>query len=66
MAGFYCGVKALGTFDPFGVVKTKLTMMNSEPKIVPLAIKGPYRWVRHPLYFFSLIMIWACPDLTNE
>lgn len=65
-AGFYWGVKALGTFDPFGVLKIKLTMRNKEPKIAPLAIKGPYRWVRHPLYFFSLIMIWACPDLTYD
>ena len=66
IAGFYWGVKALGTFDPFGVVKIKLTIRNKEPKIVPLAVKGPYRWVRHPLYFFSLIMIWACPDLTYD
>ncbi|MBP7736438.1 MAG: isoprenylcysteine carboxylmethyltransferase family protein [Spirochaetes bacterium] len=66
MAGFYWGVKALGAFDPFGVVKIKLSMRNRELKIVPLAIRGPYRWVRHPLYFFSLIMIWACPDLAFD
>jgi methanethiol S-methyltransferase len=66
IAGFYWGVKALGTFDPFGVVKIKLKIWNKEPKTIPLTIKGPYRWVRHPLYFFSLIMIWACPDLTFD
>lgn len=66
VVGFYWGVKALGAFDPFGVVKIKLTIRNKELKIAPLAIKGPYRWVRHPLYLFSLIMIWACPDLTYD
>ncbi|MBA4367915.1 MAG: hypothetical protein C0403_09790 [Desulfobacterium sp.] len=24
-------------------------------------VRGPYRWVRHPLYFCSLLMIWSCP-----
>jgi len=28
-----------------------------------LAIRGPYRFMRHPLYFFSLLMIWSCPDV---
>jgi protein-S-isoprenylcysteine O-methyltransferase Ste14 len=22
--------------------------------------------VRHPLYFFSLIMIWSCPEITMD
>jgi len=25
---------------------------------------GTYRWVRHPLYFFSLLLIWLNPDMT--
>ncbi len=29
-------------------------------------VKGPYRWVRHPLYLFMILMIWACPDLTAD
>jgi protein-S-isoprenylcysteine O-methyltransferase Ste14 len=31
---------------------------------MPLAVRGPYRWVRHPLYFFTLLLIWAHPDLS--
>ena len=30
----------------------------------PLQIKGMYRYVRHPLYFFSLLFVWANPTLT--
>jgi hypothetical protein len=32
------------------------------PKL--FSIRGPYRWVRHPLFFFILI-IWSCPNLTT-
>lgn len=27
----------------------------------PLTIKGFYKWVRHPIYFFSLLFIWLTP-----
>ncbi len=66
IAGFYWGVTSLGSFDPFGILKIKHKIRNKEPNTVPLAVIGPYRWMRHPLYFFSLIMIWACPDLTID
>jgi protein-S-isoprenylcysteine O-methyltransferase Ste14 len=33
---------------------------------MPLTVSGAYKWVRHPLYFFSLIMIWSCPVLTVD
>lgn len=28
--------------------------------------RGPYRWVRHPLYLSSMLMIWSHPDLTLD
>ena len=28
--------------------------------------KGPYRWVRHPLYLFLIVIIWSCPVLTFD
>jgi protein-S-isoprenylcysteine O-methyltransferase Ste14 len=30
-----------------------------------LVARGFYRWVRHPLYFFSLILFWLFPLMTN-
>lgn len=29
-----------------------------------LVVSGPYRWVRHPLYFFGLILMWLTPQMT--
>lgn len=66
IAGFYLGIKSLGFFDPFGTIIIKLKILNKKPEVLPLTIKGPYRWMRHPLYFFSLGMIWSGPDLTED
>ena len=33
---------------------------------MPLAIRGPYRWVRHPLYSLFLVLLWVCPDITAD
>lgn len=30
-----------------------------------LVTRGFYRWVRHPLYFFSLVLIWLFPYMTD-
>ena len=29
-------------------------------------MSGPYRWVRHPLYFLSIVLIWAHPAITTD
>jgi methanethiol S-methyltransferase len=64
--GFYWGVKSLGSFDPFGIKRMKFSAIQRELKPDILIIKGPYLWVRHPLYLFSLLMIWLSPDLTAD
>lgn len=61
------GVRSLGEFDALGV-KPALAAIRREgvsetPRFV---IRGPYRWVRHPLYLFSLIIIWAGPVFTID
>lgn len=36
------------------------------PRQTPFSAKGVYRWVRHPLHFFVLLMIWSSPDFTAD
>ncbi len=64
--GFYWGVKSFESFDPFGIEKLKSAAVKKDPKPDILTIKGPYLWVRHPLYLFSLLMIWSYPVLTAD
>jgi len=64
--GFVWGVRALGSFDGFGIGPLKSAMGRKTPKETPFVIRGPYRWVRHPLYAFTLVLLWSYPDLTAD
>jgi len=66
IAGFFWGVKALGFFDPFGLKAILDHLRGPRPIPLSLTVRGPYRWVRHPLYLFVLLMIWSCPHLTAD
>lgn len=66
-AGAWWGSRSLGEFDALGV-KPAMQAFDSEkpPAAPPFAVRGPYRWVRHPLYLFSLVIIWAGPVFTAD
>ena len=64
--GFYWGVKALRFFDPFGLRPIIDRLRSKDPTSMPITVAGPYRWVRHPLYLFMILLIWSCPDLTRD
>lgn len=65
LAGFFWGVTSLGFFDPFGLMPLLSEGQDSgQPQV--LVQRGPYRWVRHPLYFCTILLIWSCPDLTAD
>ncbi len=65
-AGFYWGGISLSSMDPSGFKKLKRFIHNRETRKMPLALRGPYRWVRHPLYFFMIVMIWSFPEPTMD
>jgi protein-S-isoprenylcysteine O-methyltransferase Ste14 len=64
--GFYWGFRALGSFDAFGLDPILNNLRGKAPPPMPFIVRGPYRWVRHPLYFFSLLLIWSGPDLSLD
>jgi protein-S-isoprenylcysteine O-methyltransferase Ste14 len=66
IAGFVWGVKALGFFDPFGIKGLLDYGRDRKPQPASFTVRGPYQWVRHPLYLFVLVMIWSCPQLTAD
>jgi methanethiol S-methyltransferase len=66
LAGFFWGVASLGFFDPFGLIPIlpdRYAIPNPQQGLV---VRGPYRWVRHPLYFCVIWLMWSCPDLTAD
>lgn len=67
IAGFVWTTQSLGKFDGFGRLQLFYLLRGKEPPPpLPLSIQGPYRWVRHPMYFFCLMAIWSSPDLTAD
>ena len=60
------GVRALGSFDVFGIRPIKAYVAGKTLRTQPLTIRGPYKWVRHPLYTCVLILLWCAPDLTAD
>lgn len=65
-AGIGWGFWSLKGFDPYGIAPLKARLSGTAVKAQPLTIRGPYRWVRHPLYFFVLLMLWSFPDPTAD
>lgn len=66
MVGMVWGLLALRSVDMFGLSPI-LKRSNAKPVHVNhLTIRGPYRWVRHPLYLFMIILFWSAPLLTLD
>jgi len=57
---------ALRSIDVFGLQALRCHLRGTSPPAATLTERGPYRWVRHPQYFFILVMIWSYPDLTAD
>ena len=66
MAFFVWGVRALRGFDPLGLNAIKAHLRGKNPPLSPFVVRGPYRWVRHPLYLGVLLLIWSNPDVTAD
>lgn len=66
IAGCLWGMLALGGIDVFGWQPIACQLHDRRPEPARFVVRGPYRWVRHPLYFFALMLIWATPDMTSD
>jgi methanethiol S-methyltransferase len=64
--GFWWGVRALRGFDALGIAPIRAHLRSRKLRPSAFTVHGPYLWVRHPLYFFSLLVLWSAPDLTAD
>jgi len=66
IAGIGWVVYALKPFDLFGRSSIKAHLSGEPLRPLQFTVSGPYLWVRHPLYFFVLLLIWSYPELTAD
>jgi protein-S-isoprenylcysteine O-methyltransferase Ste14 len=66
IAGFIWGVRALGSFDAYGRIPIVVHLRSKQLRPPEFVLRGPYLWVRHPLYFFMLVLIWSTPNMTLD
>ncbi len=57
---------ALGMFDPLGLRPIWAHLRRRPSGSAPFVVRGPYRWVRHPLYSCILVLFWSNPDVTAD
>jgi protein-S-isoprenylcysteine O-methyltransferase Ste14 len=66
IAGIVWSSRSLGSFDTFGFRPVLYRLRGKTLPAPRLIVRGPYRWVRHPIYLFSILMIWSTPDLSAD
>ncbi len=66
IVGFFWGVRALRNFDTFGLVPIKVHLRNKQLRPPTFVVRGPYLWIRHPLYFFMIVLIWSAPEVSSD
>ena len=66
LAGFFWSSRSLGEFDALGIQPVLAQAKGTPAHEMPLTVRGAYRWVRHPIYTASLLLIWSQPDLTYD
>jgi protein-S-isoprenylcysteine O-methyltransferase Ste14 len=66
IAGIVWVVRALKTFDPFGRGSITVRLRGKQQQPPQFVLNGPYFWVRHPIYFFMLVLIWSTPEMNSD
>jgi len=64
--GFYFTFRSLRPFDPLGIREIKSHLKGKTAIESFFTVRGPYQWVRHPLYFLCLLMIWSQVSVTTD
>ena len=66
LALFIWGFRSLRSFDPLGIRPLANHLRSKPPEPCPFAVRGAYRFVRHPLYLAIIVLFWSNPDLTAD
>lgn len=56
----------LGIFVVFRFRPPIDSLLCTKPQLVPIIVRGPYCWVRHPLYLAGILAIWFNLDIALD
>jgi protein-S-isoprenylcysteine O-methyltransferase Ste14 len=65
-AVFVWSAISLKGFDPLGLAPIRAHVRGRPDRPARFVVRGPYRWVRHPLYSCVILLIWSSPDMTAD
>jgi methanethiol S-methyltransferase len=54
------------SFDPLGLGPISAHLRGRTVRPDDFVVRGPYLWVRHPLYSCILLLFWTNPDITAD
>ncbi len=60
------GFMAIVGHDPLGFRLILARRRGADEPKPEFMVRGPYRWVRHPLYSGAIVLFWASPDTTLD
>jgi protein-S-isoprenylcysteine O-methyltransferase Ste14 len=63
---FVWGALSIRSFDILGIAPLRARLRGRVFAYGPFEVRGPYRWMRHPLYSGVLLMLWANPIVTSD
>jgi protein-S-isoprenylcysteine O-methyltransferase Ste14 len=66
LSGIAWAFGVLTDFDLFGTRAVLSRLQPEQPPSTTLTIRGPYRWIRHPVYLFVIVVFWASPVLSLD
>ena len=66
IVGIGWGMWSLRSIDMFGLDPIIENLRAKPSASIPFTIRGPYRWIRHPLYLFMIVLFWSYPCLTAD
>jgi methanethiol S-methyltransferase len=59
-------LRSAASCDPFGLAAAAEPALDKRNSAQRLVVRGPYAYVRHPVYLMVILLIWSCPNLTAD
>ena len=66
LALFVWSALSIRSFDILGIAPLRARLLGQVHEHGPFEVRGPYRWVRHPLYTGVILVLWANPVVSAD